>query len=86
MGSQPWAWATASVTLPYHESAMGIRAKGRIRAPLAIDRERSGTTRCGSISRRMPSPVQVGQAPCGELKLKLRGSRSSIWVPSYGHV
>ncbi len=30
----------------------------------------------------VPIPVQVGQAPCGELKEKLRGSSSSIVVPS----
>ena len=30
----------------------------------------------------VPIPVQVGQAPWGELKEKLRGSSSSIVVPS----
>ena len=43
-------------------------------------------TRSGSISRRLPMPVQAGQAPWGELKLKLRGSSSSTVVPSYGQL
>jgi hypothetical protein len=47
--------------------------------------DRSGRTSAGSISRRVPIPVQVGHAPCGELNEKLRGSSSSIVVPSYGH-
>ncbi len=38
----------------------------------------------GSISRRLPSPVQSGQAPCGELKLKLRGAGSSKLPPCSG--
>ena len=45
---------------------------------MATDRVLSGTTRSGSISRRVPSPVQAGQAPWGELNEKLRGSSSSI--------
>ena len=35
-----------------------------------------GTTSAGSISIFTPRPVQSGQAPCGLLKLKLRGSIS----------
>ena len=41
-------------------------------------------TRSASTSSRKPRPVHSGQAPCGELKLNDRGSRSSITVPSYG--
>ena len=37
------------------------------------------------MTSRVPRPVHVGHAPCGELNEKLRGSSSSIIVPSYGH-
>ena len=40
----------------------------------------------GSISSFDPSPVQAGQAPCGELNEKLRGSSSSTVKPSYGQL
>ena len=45
----------------------------------------SGTTRSGSISSCEPSPVQRGQAPCGELKEKMRGSSSGSETPCSGH-
>ena len=37
---------------------------------------RFGMTSSGSISIFTPRPVQSGQAPCGLLKLKLRGASS----------
>jgi hypothetical protein len=43
------------------------------------------TTRSGSISICEPSPVQCGQAPCGELNEKMRGSSSGIEVPQLRH-
>ena len=43
-----------------------------------------GSTRSGSISSREPSPVQSGQAPCGELKVKFRGAGSSNEPPCSG--
>src|ERR687885_771214 len=45
----------------------------------------SGTSRSGSISCWAPSPVQRGQAPCGELKEKIRGSSSGSETPCSGH-
>ena len=51
------------------------------RAPSASDRVGSGTTSSGSITRWKPSPWQRSQAPCGELKEKIRGSSSGIEVP-----
>ncbi len=51
------------------------RIQGMI-APWASERFRLGTISSGSNSSRVPSPVQVGQAPCGELNEKLRGSIS----------
>ena len=51
------------------------------RAPSASERVGSGTTSSGSITRWKPSPWQRSQAPCGELKEKIRGSSSGIEVP-----
>jgi len=76
---------TASVIFIRHDASVGIRDHGTT-APFSTLLERSGITRSGSISRRVPRPVQVGQAPWGELKEKLRGSSSSIVKPSYGQV
>ena len=45
----------------------------------------SGTTRSGSTSSCAPRPVQRGQAPCGELKEKMRGSSSASETPCSGH-
>ena len=59
--------------------------QGRI-APSASDSEGSGTIRSGSISICDPSPVQRGQAPCGELKENIRGSSSGIEVPQCRHM
>ena len=58
---------------------------GRI-APSASDRLGSGTISSGSISIWDPSPVQRGQAPCGELKENIRGSSSGIEVPQWRHM
>ena len=53
-------------------------------APSSIDRSGSRTTSSGSTSKRVPSPSQLGQAPYGELKLKLRGASSSNDSPHVG--
>jgi len=58
--------------------------QGRI-APWLSDSDGSGTTSSGSISIWQPSPVQRGQAPCGELKENMRGSSSGIDVPQLRH-
>ena len=62
-------------------ASVGIRAHGTA-APVMTLLLLSGRTSSGSISSLVPSPVHVGQAPCGELNEKLRGSSSSIVVPS----
>ena len=49
--------------------------------PRSSDSDGSGTTSSGSISICEPSPVQRGQAPCGELNENIRGSSSGIEVP-----
>ncbi len=54
-------------------------------APCDHDRERSGTDSSAWNAPRDPSPSQAGQAPCGLLKLKLRGSISGRLVPQAGH-
>src|SRR5678815_2212144 len=46
-------------------------------APSERLRAVSGMTRDSSISRSVPRPWQVGQAPLGELKEKRRGESSS---------
>src|SRR5664280_578281 len=83
--SQPCSRQTASTILPCQEPSIGKRDHGTS-APFAKDRFLLGRTRSGSISSRLPIPVQSGQAPWGELKLKLRGSSSSTVVPSYGQL
>ena len=45
--------------------------------------EPSGTTSPGSISWVKPRPWQAGQAPCGLLKLKMRGSISGSEMPQW---
>ena len=44
----------------------------------------SGTSRSGSISSCAPRPVQRGQAPCGALNEKMRGSSSGSETPCSG--
>ena len=68
-----------------HEISVGILFQGTS-APALMLRDLSGMTRSGSMTSCVPRPVQVGQAPCGELNEKLRGSSSSIVVPSYGQL
>ncbi len=82
---QPRDANTASVIFIRHEISVGILFHGAS-APALMLRVRSGITRSGSMTSCVPSPVQVGQAPCGELNEKLRGSSSSIVVPSYGQL
>src|SRR5215467_13914064 len=52
-------------------------------APSASDRDGSGTMSSGSTSILVPSPVQSGQAPQGELNENDLGSSSSNERSSY---
>src|SRR5215469_12164854 len=52
-------------------------------APSASDRDGSGTMSSGSTSILVPSPVQSGHAPHGELNENDRGSSSSNDRSSY---
>ncbi len=72
---------TASVIFMRQLISVGILFHGA-RAPARMVLRLSGMTRSGSITSWVPRPVHVGQAPCGELNEKLRGSSSSIVVPS----
>src|SRR6476660_9205969 len=83
--SQPWDRQIASRIFSRHDASFGILAHGTS-APCWRLFDLSGITRSGSISSRVPRPVQAGHAPCGELNEKLRGSSSSIVNPSYGQV
>ena len=49
-----------------------------------MERVGSWAKESGSISNLKPSPVQVEQAPWGELKEKLRGWGSSMEIPQSG--
>ena len=68
-----------------HEISVGILFQGT-RAPALMLRLLSGSTRSGSMTSWVPRPVQVGQAPWGELNENERGSSSSIVVPSNGQL
>jgi len=81
---QPLPVNTASVIFIRHEISVAILFQGAS-APCLMLLDRSGITRPGSITSCVPRPVQVGQAPWGELNENDRGSSSSIIVPSYGH-
>src|SRR2546426_7214697 len=85
VNDQPWALVTASRIRSRHDASIALRDHG---ASAPADRLlfRSGMRRFGSNSSLVPSPVHVGQAPCGELNEKLRGSSSSIVKPSYGQL
>ena len=75
---KPYASATAFKT----REKYSVRAPAQ--GPMApCDSERSGfgTTSSGSTSKRVPSPLQAGQAPYGELNEKLRGASSSSEIP-----
>src|SRR6266516_2595035 len=76
----PWESATASSSRAQYP----IRGPDHgAMAPSSIDRSSSGMTSSGSISRRVPRPSHVGQAPYGELNEKFRGASSSKESPSY---
>ena len=71
------------VLRPAHRgSRRNSQTRSARRAPRAAPpprprvRSRLGMTSSGSNSCTMPRPVQAGQAPCGELNEKLRGSIS----------
>ena len=79
--SKPETSATAASRRRYQVCPPRDLASGSI-APVAIVRVRSGTTSAGSTRISTPSPVQRWQAPCGLLKLNVRGSISPREKPS----
>src|SRR5262245_47799686 len=81
---KPCFFATASTIRKYQVFVEAARDQGAI-APSAMEMLRFGMMSPGSICIFTPRPVQSVQAPCGELKLKLRGASSPIDVPSNGH-
>src|SRR5581483_10078382 len=66
------------------ELVVVVRSAHGAIAPSPIESVGSGTTRSGSISICEPKPVQRGQAPCGELNEKIRGSSSARLGPWIG--
>ena len=54
-------------------------------APSLRESVSSGTTSSGSTSNLVPSPVQTGQAPYGELKEKSLGTSSVKLIPQSLH-
>jgi hypothetical protein len=78
--------ATPSSSAVYQALPSPVTRNHGAMAPWANDRPRFGMIRSGSNSRVVPRPLQTGQAPCGELKEKLRGSISvSPTTPCTGH-
>src|SRR5660398_180392 len=70
-----------SISLEYAEE---LPRQGRS-TPCDKERPGSPTTKDGSISRFIPNPPHVSQAPCGELKENILGSISGSETPSTGH-
>src|SRR6266403_3211548 len=78
--SNPCAYAAnSSVRFRMAEEEPGPRP------PSKSGRVQSVTTFAGSKSYFEPSPLQAGQAPYGELKLKERGSNCGTLMPQSGH-
>ena len=77
---KPWARPSESRRLKYHELEVPARIHGAT-APSDSDRSLLGMTMSGSGSSRKPRPVHDGQAPCGLLKLNVRGSISPMLTP-----
>src|SRR5665213_2338274 len=76
---KPYSFATALSILEYQLMREVVLLHGRI-APSAKVSFGFGITSSGAISKRVPKPVQSGQAPCGELKEKLRGASSGMLI------
>jgi hypothetical protein len=64
----------------YHVLVAAARIQGWMAPSLSVS-PRFGMTSDGSSSMRTPRPVHSGQAPCGLLKLKLRGAISPMLKP-----
>src|SRR5215216_2437426 len=78
--SRPTASSTSIIQL---SPCWNDLAHGTI-APSTILRFLSGMIRSGSGSICTPKPVQVGQAPCGELNENDRGSMAPNEMPQLG--
>ena len=79
-----YVFATASRIRLYHVKCDVVADHG-IMAPSASVKSLLGSTSVGSISNFVPSPWQVGQAPCGELNEKNRGEISGIEILQSAH-
>src|SRR4030042_3927681 len=76
----PYLLAPSAVMLSYQPLMEPDLAQGWM-APSARVSSLLAITRSASISRLLPRPVQSGQAPCGLLKLKVRGAISPRLIP-----
>src|ERR1700722_4687796 len=77
------ARAIPSTMRAVHPSPRSIAPAQWAMAPCRIDFLRSGTSSCGSISSRLPSPLHDGHIPSGELNEKLCGDSSGGATPQH---
>ena len=75
LAENPLASATASIRLIYHAPEVPTLTQG-VTAPCVSDKSLFGITKSGSTASLYPNPLHSPQAPCGLLKLKVRGSIS----------
>src|SRR3989304_717236 len=75
---------TASCKSRMCQPVLGAILAHGLTAPCAIVKFLFGNTNSSSTSNFVPNPVQAGQAPCGLLKEKFRGSISIIFIPHLG--
>ena len=79
---KPYSLATASKMREYQEIREVVLLQGLI-APSAKVKRGFGITKSGSTVSLVPKPLHSGQAPCGLLKEKSRGSNSErLMCPS----
>src|ERR1051326_7301790 len=81
---KPYSLATASIMRLYQERRDVVLLQGRM-APSARVSLLFGITKSGSTVSLVPRPLQSGQAPCGELNEKSRGSSSLSDMWPSGH-
>ena len=78
---KPYFLAKASKYIREMESPFTFCQPETAMAPSRMERLGLGMTSWGSAFIWLPRPVQVGQAPKGELKENIRGASSSMEMP-----
>ena len=78
---KPYFFPMASKYIRAMESVFTFCQPETAMAPSRMDSRGLGMMRAGSAFIWLPRPVQVGQAPKGELKENIRGASSSMDTP-----